>query len=120
MRFTSRGVARDPEPWLSEDGNYRAPDENHRPAPWAIKRMPYHWAPRPEYNVPVNPILVDIRIYRAARREMNNPKGWEHVLRKFERAIKGTSGPWTDATAEHVVHARKVLTHLANLEALHG
>ena len=60
-----------------------------------------------------NPILVDARRYYAERRNMGNPKGWAHVLRKVDYAI-ATSMPWSDATEEHAIHARRVLSRLAN------
>jgi hypothetical protein len=38
-------------------------------------------------------ILADALIYYAERRPMNNPKGWDHVLRVVEDAIaKGVYG----------------------------
>jgi hypothetical protein len=64
---------------------------------------------------PANPILTDTRIYRAERMDMTSPKGWAHVLRKFESA--DGAGVWLDAgcTHEEITHARKVLTRLAAL-----
>ena len=45
---------------------------------------------------------------------MSNPKGWDHVLRRFEHAA--LSNPW-NATPAEIEHAAKVLTRLAALSA---
>lgn len=69
-----------------------------------------------QHNEP-NPILVDVRKYRAERLKMNNPKGWTHVLRRFEHADKTNhTNMWTNDVA-HIDHARRVLERLARWEA---
>lgn len=109
-----RGTAinHDPEPWITEDGKR----QNTSVVPYVFGARTYaDYDPRPEFEVKDNPILSDIRWYRMERLTMNNPKGWDHVLRKFEQAV-GASGPFADAPEEYVEHARKVITHLAKLE----
>lgn len=81
---------------------------------------PHHLMPR-THN-PNNEILADIRLYRAERLKMNNPKDWAYILRVFERVdAKGvyvTNG-WTRVTSTDMIeHTKKVLTRLANLEKM--
>jgi hypothetical protein len=54
-----------------------------------------------------NPILADALRYYAERRPMNNPKGWDHVVRQVEQGI--AANLWPTATDEHVEEARAVL-----------
>lgn len=65
-----------------------------------------------------NPILLDVRKYRTERLRMNNPKGWDHILRKFEYAVTEggafVTNEWARITnPEHIAHARAVLERLA-------
>lgn len=68
-----------------------------------------------------NPILVDVRRYRAERARMNNPKGWAHIRRVFSRAaLHGAyvTNDWERISSpEHIEHARRVIDRLARLEA---
>lgn len=68
----------------------------------------------------MNPILADVRRYRQARLRMNNPKGWAHILRAFDRAAQHgayVTNDWVRITSpEHIDHARRVLQRLARLE----
>ncbi|UVG35306.1 hypothetical protein SEA_CECE_300 [Microbacterium phage Cece] len=69
---------------------------------------------------PVSPILEDLRLYRAERLRMNNPKGYDHILRKFDYAT--SHGYFVTNNFEHVEnkdvldHARRVLERLVSLE----
>lgn len=93
---------------------YRAahglPKANHDPHPWKrynvrLRRKPYRdglpgvrYAPRPEFDVPDNPILAAYR--KSMPLDPANALGWlAYVV----------------APAEQIEHARKVLTKLAAL-----
>jgi hypothetical protein len=65
-----------------------------------------------------NPILADALIYYAERRPMNNPKGWDHVVRKVEQGI--AANLWPNATTEQVEQARSVLATLTAARAGEG
>lgn len=62
-----------------------------------------------------NPLLAEALRYYAERRTMNNPKGWAHVLRVINRAIKANLYPVTD---EQITEARTILGTLIAAEEL--
>ena len=62
-----------------------------------------------------NPVLEDAYRYKAERGQMNNPKGWDHVLRQVEGAV--SRNPWS-ATAEQIDAALVTIRRLASLPAL--
>lgn len=59
-----------------------------------------------------NPILVLARTYRGERLTMNNPKGWDHVLRTVEQYLLAFP---ECGTPQQIEDARKVLKRLAAL-----
>lgn len=64
---------------------------------------------------PANVFLSDARDYHEERKDMANPKGWEHVLLVFNRVYgSGRYG----SHGERIDHCRKVLSRLVRLETL--
>lgn len=74
------------------------------------------------YSSHTNLVLEDTRRYRQARLRMNNPKGYDHILRVFTRARDYghfVTGNWERITNRRMLaHAAKVLERLANLERM--
>lgn len=121
--FTSREPGqfpRDPEPWVAEydDGT----DVRHATAEGVPTGVVFRHSPRPEFDTPVNPILVAFR---------NSSLTWDWKSSVFEIGfyhweVFGGFKAWNEedhalhsftvATPEQIEHARKVLTHLARLE----
>lgn len=102
--------SRDPEPYRC--GAKSGYELRHQPSDISVCPDPI-FAPRPEFARPgPNPILVDIRKYRAERQGMNNPKGWGRILRAFEGAA--SDNPW-GATPAQIEDARKVLTRFVGV-----
>ncbi|MDF2506313.1 MAG: hypothetical protein K0Q52_172 [Microbacterium sp.] len=116
---TPRDLNRDPAPWVwLEHGERRGRTGGELQLPQA-DGWKSRYEPRPEYehvqhNEP-NPILVDVRKFRALRLKMNNPKGWAYILRVVERAVTARAYADVTVTEEHIDHARRVLTRLARL-----
>jgi hypothetical protein len=109
-----RKVNHDDEPWAVlldgvEIDRYATESQAERHAE-SFETITY--ALRPEFAVHDNPVLLDIRTYRNERLTMRNPKGWDHVLRKFQQHKQ--ENPW-NATPEQIDQALRVLTHLAAL-----
>lgn len=65
-----------------------------------------------------NPILVDAVDYYLERRSMNNPKGWEHVLRKVKHAMQEDF--WPASTVRQKDQAIQKLAALATAESENG
>lgn len=70
---------------------------------------------QPAGNPEPNPVLEDAYRYKAERGQMNNPKGWGHVLRQVEGAV--SRNPWS-ATVEQIDAALVTIRRLANLPEL--
>jgi hypothetical protein len=82
---------------------------DRKAAGWPLGAV-HEWAPRPEFDNPVNPILVQLR--------------GEHAIAGYGLADRARSmlsdldRDWrADFTAEQIDHARRVLTRLANWSA---
>ena len=117
MIFNSRPINTDPKPYVHNCVG--CPNDGYRVSEVSGRFRVSH-EPRPEYDNNPNPILIDVRLYRSERSPMNNPKGWGHVLRRFQTACGTTQTPFSNAytrnyTLAEVEHARKVLTRLAAL-----
>lgn len=63
-----------------------------------------------------NPILANALEYYAERRTMNNPKGWDHVLRIVNHHIENGD---IKASLAHVDEARQVLHRLVEWDKAH-
>jgi hypothetical protein len=106
------GANHDPEPYVSN-----APDFDRGSAEDLEEWQPRHgvtYAPRPEYDVPVNPILDAFRQEwnRADIRRDLVLDGWIADLDEdFGYAVMNAYG-WTP---EQISHARRVLAKLAAL-----
>lgn len=152
--FKSRQVNTDPKPYLYPDGHrnsvggsYAGMWPKREPRPefnltrdpypvyWAGHRYPvsqigqlpsnYEWEPRPEFDRPVNPILVAYREHVSKYRLDSEADAWLFALDSFDafggfRTWEAATDKFhsiTLATTDQIGHARRVLTRLAGWSA---
>lgn len=100
--FASRQVNTDPMPWIDAFGHGRFAHQRYE--------RDEH-LPRPEFNNTPNPVLLDFRANRGATGPwLNEITPGQHHTEFLREVGKAWDVP---VTAEHIVHARKVLTRLA-------